>query len=105
MADRKERFALISRFEKYCRENNVPLPNINKYNEQWAADALLESFSFDELDAAMKYYFNINQKPLWKVFANNADRLLQSMQAKSQDEMFRAEMRIKAREWLSEPRG
>lgn len=105
MVDRKERFALLSRFEKYCKDNGIPLAAINKYNEQWAADALLESFTFDQLNKAMQYYFSINARPTWKGFANNADRLLQSMQAKVDDEQFRAEMRQKAKEWLSESRG
>jgi hypothetical protein len=105
MADRKDRFALISKFEQYCKNNNVPLQTINKYNEQWAADALLESFTFDQLNQAMKYYFSINKRPTWKGFANNADRLLQSMRSKNQDDEFRAEMRNKAKEWLSESRG
>lgn len=105
MVDRKQRFALLSKFEQYCKFNNVPLPNINKYNEQWAADALLESFTFDQLNDAMNYYFSINSRPTWKGFANNADRLLQSMQSKIEDDAFRAEMRKKAREWLDESRG
>jgi hypothetical protein len=105
MADRKDRFALISKFEQFCRNNNVPVPTLNKYNEQWAADALLESFSFNELKNAMQYYFSINVRPTWKGFANNADKLLQSMQAKKDDEEFRAEMRRKAKEWLNESRG
>jgi hypothetical protein len=105
MADRKDRFALISKFEQYCKKNNITSPNMNKYNEQWAADALLESFTFDQLNQAMQYYFSINQRPTWKGFANNADRLLQSMQSKIQDEEFRAEMRKRAKEWLNESRG
>lgn len=105
MADRKDRFVLISKFESLCKANNLPKPSINKYNEQWAADALLESFTFDQLKEAMQYYFSINSRPTWKGFANNADRLLQSMQAKIDDEEFRMEMRRKAKEWLSESRG
>jgi hypothetical protein len=105
MADRKDRFALLSKFEQNCKINNVPVPVINKYNEQWAADALLESFSFDQLKEAMNYYFSISPRPTWKGFANNVDRLLQSMKSKQQDEEFRAEMRRKAKEWLSESRG
>ncbi len=105
MVDRKERFALLSRFEQYCKINNISVAAINKYNEQWAADALLQSFTFDQLNEAMKYYFSINSRPTWKGFANNADRLLQSMQAKREDEEFRAHMRVKAKEWLSESRG
>lgn len=102
MVERKERFALLSKFEQNCKLNNVSLPAINKYNEQWAADALLESFTFDQLKVAMEYYFKINNRPTWKGFANNADRLLQSMQARIDDEKFRAEMRRKAKEWLNE---
>lgn len=105
MVDRKERFALLSRFEKMCKMNEVSSAPINKYNEQWAADALLESFSTDDLHKAMDYYFSVNSRPTWKGFANNADRLLQSMQVKQQDDEFRAEMRKKAKEWLSESRG
>lgn len=100
MAERKDRFALISRFEKLCKLSDVSVPTINKYNEQWAADALLESFSVSDLHSAMDYYFEINTRPTWKGFANNADRLLQSMQAKKQDLEFRAQMRQKAKEWL-----
>lgn len=105
MVERKERFALLSKFQQYANIHDISLPPINKYNEQWAADALLESFSFDKLNEAMQYYFKINPRPTWKGFANNADRLLQSMNAKKEDEEFRAQMRAKAKEWLSESRG
>lgn len=102
MADRKNRFAILSKFEQHCKKNNISHPQINKYNEQWASDALLESFSYEEILDAMEYYFKINGRPTWKGFANNADRLLQSMRLKKEDEDFRAEMRKKAREWLNE---
>lgn len=105
MADRKQRFAVLSKFEYHCKINGLPQPNLNKYNEQWAADALLESFPYDQILESMQYYFSINQRPTWKGFANNVDRLLQSMQAKKDDEEFRKEMRQKAKEWLSESRG
>ena len=102
MADRKDRFAILSRYEKHCKENGLSIPSINKYNEQWAADALLESFPVGEIYDAMKYYFIINPAPTWKGFANNVDRLLQSMAAKEEDDRLRAERRAKAKEWLSE---
>jgi hypothetical protein len=105
LADRKHRFAVLSRYEKHCRANNIPSPNINKYNEQWAADALIESFEIEQIYDAMAYYFMINSSPTWKGFANNVDRLLQSKAAKEEDDRLRAERRIKAREWLSESRG
>ena len=101
MADRKDRFAILSRYEKHCKINNLPTPNLNKYNEQWAADALAESFPIGDIYDAMEYYFSINPKPTWKGFANNVDRLLQSKVEKEQDDRLRAERRAKAKEWLS----
>ena len=101
MADRKSRFAVLSRYEKHCKLNGLPFPNMNKYNEQWAADALLESFSVEDIYDSMEYYFSINSRPTWKGFANNIDRLLQSKAAKEEDDKLRAERRAKAKEWLS----
>ena len=101
MVERKERFALLSRYEKYCKLNNIFMPPMNKYNEQWAADALLESFTFDQIDTAMQYYFSINPNPTWKGFANNVDRLLQSKAEKEEDQRLRAERRAMAKEWLA----
>jgi len=102
MADRKERFAILSRFEKHYKMSGLPPTMINKYNEQWAADALIESFSLDEIYEAMEYYFQINPRPSWKGFANNVDRLLQSKADKEEDMRLRAERRAMAKEWLSE---
>ena len=100
MTDRKYRFALISKFEKMCRDNGLSVPTLNKHKEQWAADDLLESYDDPDLNSAMDYYFSINPRPTWKGYCNNVDRLLASMKAKKADEEFRADMRQKAREWL-----
>lgn len=105
MADRKERFSVLSRFDKHCRINDIPVPNLNKYNEQWAADALLESYPIEDIYDAMTYYFQINSSPTWKGFANNIDRLFQSKKLKEEDDRLRAERRIMAKEWLNESRG
>lgn len=105
MAERSERFAVLSRFEKHCKIEGVAVPQMNKYNEQWAADALLESFSIQDIYDAMVYYFKINPRPSWKGFANNVDRLLQSKREKEEDDRLRAERRAMAKEWLSESRG
>jgi hypothetical protein len=105
VAERKERFAVLSRFEKHWAVNGFSTLQINKYNEQWAADALLESFSMDEIYDAMTYYFQINPRPTWKGFANNIDRLIQSKKEKEEDNRLRAERRLMAKEWLNESRG
>lgn len=102
MADKKNRFALISKFEQMCKLNGYQKPTLNKYKEQWAADDLLESWDDPEIYSAMEYYFQINKSPSWKGFCNNVDRLLQSKADKEEDERLRAERRIKAKEWLSQ---
>jgi hypothetical protein len=102
MADRKERFAVLSRFEKHCKMNGLSHPLINKYNEQWAADALLESFDIQKIYETMEYYFLINGRPTWKGFANNVDRLIQSKKDTEEDNRLRAERRAMAKEWMNE---
>ena len=104
MVDRKDRFVLLSLFEKHCRLNGMEKPNLNKNKEQWAADALLESFSLDQLDSAMKYYFMVNSKPTWSWYSNNVDKIINAAEAYRQDQELRAEMRIRAKEWLNEQR-
>ena len=104
MVDRKDRFILLSLFEKHCRLNGMPKPNLNKNKEQWAADALLESFTFEQLDNAMKYYFTVNSKPTWSWYSNNVEKIIVAAEAYNQDKEFRAQMRAKAKEWLSEQR-
>lgn len=100
MAERKNRFTLISKFEQMCKLNGYQRPVLNRYKEQWAADDLLESWDDPQIYDAMEYYFKINSSPSWKGFCNNVDRLLQSMQAQKEDLRFREEMRQKAKEWL-----
>lgn len=102
MADRKQKFALLSRFDKLYFEIYQQKPLINKYNEQWAADALIESFGLEQCYDAMSYYFKINNVHSWKSFANNAARLIQSMRAQEDDIRQRAISRQKGKEWLND---
>jgi hypothetical protein len=101
MADRKERFILISSFEKMYRDKFAQKPIINKYNEQWAADALIESFGREDCEMAMRYYFHVNQTPSWKSYANNVDKLLNSIEMQKQDKESREQMKKMAKEWLN----
>lgn len=102
MSDRKNRFALINEFEKRLRMEGIAPPPLNKYNEQWAADALLESFEYSDIIKSMNYYFTINTKPTWKSFANNVDKLIEAMRLKEEDNRLRAERRKMAKEWLND---
>lgn len=101
MSDRNNRFALINKFEKTLKIHGIASQPMNKYNEQWAADALLQSFTLDEIYEAMEYYFKINPRPTWKGFANNVDKLIQSKKDRDEDDRLRAERRAMAKEWLN----
>ncbi len=101
MADRKNRFALISKFEQMCRINGYQKPTLNKHKEQWAADAILESWDDPDIYRAMEYYFKINKNPSWNGFVNNVDGLLESLRQQEADAKFRADMREKAKAWLT----
>jgi hypothetical protein len=101
MADRKERFALISRYEKLHRFKYGEKPIINKNTAQWSADAILESFELHECYDILDYFFEIHPSPSWDTFTYHADKLYKSMEDKKQDDENRRLIRERARKWLS----
>ena len=101
-ATNKDKFAVISKFEKLTKEHKFVRPPINKYSEQWAADALIQSFGLNRVYELMDYYFSINSNPQWRQFALKASDLHMAMLLKAQDEAFRAEQRKKMKELLDE---
>ena len=102
MADRKDRMALISRYSKLHKIKYQEKPIVNLNVEQWAADALIESFGLDICYDMLQYYFDVSPSPSWKYFANYADNIINSREQVVQDLRERAERRQKAKEWLSE---
>jgi hypothetical protein len=102
MAERKDRMALLSRYAKLHTARYEQKPSLNLNVEQWAADALIESYGLPECYTLLDYYFDANQTPSWKWFVNYADRIVEAIEARKQDEKERQERRQKAREWLSE---
>ena len=70
--------------------------------EQWAADALVESYGIAQCYDILEYYFSIAQDPSWNYFAYNAEKILNAKLDKEQDDKERLERRRKARAWLSE---
>ncbi len=102
MAERKDRMALLSRYSKLHTARYGQKPSLNLNVEQWAADALVESYGLPECYNMLDYYFDANQSPSWKWFANYADRIVDAIEARKQDERERQERRQRAKEWLSE---
>lgn len=102
MADRKDRMALLSRYSKLHTAHYEQKPSLNLNVEQWAADALVESYGLPECYELLKFYFETATNPSWKYFANYADAIIDKRQQLEQDKKERAERREMARKWLSE---
>jgi hypothetical protein len=102
MADRKERFALLSRYSKLHTQKYEARPQINLNVEQWASDALVESYGLQECYDLLEYYFEVAQKPTWKYFANYAQDIIDKRNQYAQDLQDRKQRRQQAKKWLSE---
>jgi hypothetical protein len=102
MAERKDRMALLSRYSKYHTARYESKPSLNLNVEQWASDALVESYGIGECYDLLEYYFSVASSPSWNYFAYNAEKILQARLDKKKDDQERLERRAKAKEWLSE---
>jgi hypothetical protein len=102
MADRKDRMALLSRYNKFYLQRYEQKSNINLNVEQWAADGLVESYGLPACYDLLEYYFSIAQDPSWNYFAYNAEKILNGKLEVEQDIKEREERRALARKWLSE---
>jgi hypothetical protein len=102
MAERKDRMALLSRYSKHHTARYEQKPSLNLNVEQWASDALVESYGISQCYDLLEYYFKVAQTPSWNHFAYNAEKILQAKLDRQQDEKDRAERRRMAKEWLSE---
>jgi hypothetical protein len=102
MAERKDRMALLSRYSKLHTARYEAKPSLNLNVEQWASDALVESYGLHGCYDILEYYFKVNGSPSWNYFAYNAEKILQAKKDKEQDDKEREERRRMAKEWLSE---
>ena len=102
MAERKDRMALLSRYSKHHTAKYEQKPSLNLNVEQWAADALIESYGIGACYDLLEYYFSIAQSPSWNYFSYNTEKILQAKIEKEKDIQERLERRKKAKEWLSE---
>ncbi len=102
MPERKDRMALLSRFSKLYTQKYETKPLLNLNVEQWAADALIESYTLPFCYDLLEYYFEVTDKPAWKYFANYAEKIIDAREEYQRDLKERAERRSKAKEWLNE---
>ena len=102
MAERKDRMALLSRYSKLHTQKYEVKPLLNLNVEQWAADALIESYTLQYCYDLLQYYFDVAQKPAWKYFANYAHEIINKRDLYEQDQLERLQRREAAKKWLSE---
>jgi hypothetical protein len=102
MAERKDRMALLSRYSKFHTAKYEQKPSLNLNVEQWASDALIESYGISKCYDILEYYFSVAQEPSWNYFAYNAEKILNGKAEIEQDNQERTERRRLARKWLSE---
>lgn len=100
--ERKDRMALLSRYSKFHTAKYEEKPLLNLNVEQWAADALIESYTLPFCYDLLEYYFSTAQTPSWKYFANYADKIVEARQDYKKDLEERAERRKAAKAWLNE---
>jgi hypothetical protein len=94
--------ALLSRYSKLYAAKYNERPSLNLNVEQWASDALIESYGIEFCYDLLQYYFEVSQNPNWKYFANYADKIQDSRSNYEQDLQERIQRRRMAREWLNE---
>jgi len=102
MVARKDRMALLGTYSSQHLKKYGAKPILNLNTEQWAADAVIESFGLDLSMRLVYYYFEVAQTHSWTFYAYNAEKLLKAMDDKAKDNKERAERREMARRWLSE---
>lgn len=92
---------MLSRYSKLHTARYEAKPHLNLNVEQWAADALIESYGIKACYDLLDYYFEIAQSPSWKYFANYAHEIIDRKEQYLNDLEERKERRSKAREWLN----
>ena len=102
MAERKDRMALLSRYSKLHTIKYEQKPTLNLNVEQWAADALIESYTLQECYELLQYYFDVSDTPTWKYFANYAHDIVDKREQYNKDLQERAVRRQLAKAWLNE---
>jgi hypothetical protein len=94
--------ALLSRFNKYYQNKYNVKPTYNLWAEQWAADALVESYGLDTCYDLLEYYFESAQRPDWKYFSNFAHDIVTAKKNYESDIQERKKRRELAKKWLNE---
>ena len=99
MTNKQQKFALLTKFRKCLKDKGLD-DTMNMHVEQWAADALIQSYTLQGCYDLVEYYFAVSASPSWKWFTYNADKVYSGKRLKEEDDRVRAIMREQAKEWL-----
>lgn len=102
MTNRKDKFAIISYFQKKYQEITGGKLVINKYTAQWDADALIESYEMQPLKQMIDRYFALSEHPSWKGFCKDAQKIWEVQAIESLDIAHRNILKQRAKEWMNE---
>ena len=101
-SERRDTFALLSRYNKLYLQRYEKESGINMHAEQWASGNLIKSYKLQLCYDLLDYYFTVSEYPNWNDFAYNAGKIFKARLDKEKDDKERAERRRMAKEWLSE---
>lgn len=90
---------LIGEFQRHLKLKGLD-HKLNKYAEQYAAQALIDSYTLEGCYELMEYYFDVSLTPSWVWFKNNADKIYKAKHIRDEDYRVRSFMRQQARDWL-----
>ena len=102
MAERKARLGVVSYFKKVQKLTTGKAETINVYSAQWAADALVESYSYEGTKSLVDRYFQVSQSPNWKSFVYNSEKIYNEFVAEKADREERLIMKQRVAAWLNE---
>lgn len=96
----QQNHAILGEFRNKLKEKNLDY-NINGYKEQYAAKALIDSYTYEGCYKLIDYYFTVSSNPSWLWFKNNAEKIYKAIKIKEEDERVRKLLRQQAKEWLN----
>lgn len=102
VAHRKEKFAIISYFQKKYKERLGKGLVVNKYQAQWDADALIGSYGVELLKDMIDRYFLLSSYPTWRNFCRDAQKVYEGMLDEQADLKHRHYIKMKMKSWLEE---
>ena len=104
MADAKSRRDFMDYFKRKYEVRWGPRRPflINRNVEKWAANDLIDSYGNEGCRKLVDRYFKVSERPEWKSFTYNAQKVYDAMLTEEADEKRRKTLNDQARKWIKE---